>query len=242
MSNQGDRLKAAIFQKGYETLEDFAASVGVKGVTLRQQINRGSLPKDSARDYARKLGVPYSWLMFAEGEQPDFIMGNFEPEENVNTLQLESGSEDHILLSGVVREVNVFASAGAGSVVEYEEDTELWAFPEAWVRSELRTAVDNLKIITIRGDSMVSDPPKATDILPGDKVVVDIADRVGSPPGVFVLHDGLGLIAKRLEYIPASDPPTVRVMSNNPAYETRTSTIDEAHCVGRIVAKWQRVS
>lgn len=55
-----------------------------------------------------------------------------------------------------------------------------------------------------------------------------------NPPGIFVLDDGMGLVAKRLEHIPNSDPPAVRVISDNGFYSPYERTADEIHIVGRI--------
>ena len=49
------------------------------------------------------------------------------------------------------------------------------------------------------------------------------------PPGIFVLFDGLGLVAKWLEHVANSDPPTVRTISDNPVYAPH-----ERSAVGRI--------
>jgi phage repressor protein C with HTH and peptisase S24 domain len=134
-----------------------------------------------------------------------------------------------------VIELDVQASAGAGAVVEYEDESHRWGFPEGWIRAELNTAPSSLYIITIEGDSMVG------TLEPGDKAVVNVADRVPTPPGVFIVHDGLGLVAKRIEHIAHSDPPTVRIMSSNPAYREYERTLEEAHILGRVVARWQRL-
>jgi phage repressor protein C with HTH and peptisase S24 domain len=61
-----------------------------------------------------------------------------------------------------------------------------------------------------------------------------MARRAPVPPGIFVLHDGIGLVAKRLEHIPNSDPPAVRVISDNPLYGPYERTADEIHIVGSI--------
>jgi phage repressor protein C with HTH and peptisase S24 domain len=132
-------------------------------------------------------------------------------------------------------ELDVQASAGAGSVVEYEDESHLWAFPDGWIRAELNTSPGSLYIITIEGDSM----PGILE--PGDKAVVNVADRAPTPPGVFIVHDGLGLVAKRVEHLAHSDPPTVRIMSTNPAYRDYERTLEEAHILGRVVARWQRL-
>ena len=68
----------------------------------------------------------------------------------------------------------------------------------------------------------------------GDIVLVDTGRRTPTPPGIFVLYDGLGLVAKRLEYIPNSDPPQVRIVADNGHYPPYERLIDETNIVGRI--------
>ncbi|MGE8141443.1 hypothetical protein ACQKOE_05660 [Novosphingobium sp. NPDC080210] len=51
---------------------------------------------------------------------------------------------------------------------------------------------------------------------------------------MFVLHDGIGLVAKRLEHIPNSEPPVVRVLSDNKTYSAYERTADEVNIVGRV--------
>jgi phage repressor protein C with HTH and peptisase S24 domain len=142
-----------------------------------------------------------------------------------------------------VAEIDVHASAGHGALVDMEQNGGSWGFPEPWLRSELHAAPMDLRVITIEGDSMVSDPPRPDDLLPGDKVVVNVAvnARRPTPPGKFVVFDGLGLVAKVVSYIPGSDPARIRLMSRNAAYEPYERTLEEAHIVGRIVGRWQRM-
>lgn len=168
------------------------------------------------------------------GREPiDFIRMDFAPIGKIG------GSTGRFAF---VSEVNVEASAGQGTLVESPSDNRTWAFPEHWLRAELDAAPTDIKIITIRGDSGQSDPPKPTDINPGDKVLVNIADRRPSPPGLFVIFDGLGLIAKRLEFIAKSVPPRLRISSNNPVYAPAELPMKDVDIQGRIVAKWQRLS
>jgi hypothetical protein len=50
----------------------------------------------------------------------------------------------------------------------------------------------------------------------GDIVLVDLGRRAPTPPGVFVLYDGMRLVAKRVEHIHNSDPLRVRIISDSP--------------------------
>lgn len=65
---QGDRLLEAIRSKGYNKLAEFARAVGVKEVTLRQQINRQSIPPKAADKYSRKLAITMEWLLSGRGK------------------------------------------------------------------------------------------------------------------------------------------------------------------------------
>ena len=55
-----------------------------------------------------------------------------------------------------------------------------------------------------------------------------------SAPRIFVLHDGMGLVAKRLEHVPFSDPPRVRIISDNDRYTPHECTADEINIIGRV--------
>jgi phage repressor protein C with HTH and peptisase S24 domain len=128
-----------------------------------------------------------------------------------------------------ITELHVRAAAGGGTLVESEAEGTRWFFPAEWLRHEIRASATDLRMITIDGDSM--EPLLRS----GDKILIDTARRAPSPPGVFVLFDGLGLVAKQLELVPQSDPPKVLIKSANPRYETYERTAEEVSIVGRVV-------
>ena len=45
--------------------------------------------------------------------------------------------------------------------------------------------------------------------------------RVRIPPGIFVIWDGTGLVAKRIEHAPHSEPPRMVLKSLNPGYDSQ---------------------
>jgi phage repressor protein C with HTH and peptisase S24 domain len=63
----------------------------------------------------------------------------------------------------------------------------------------------------------------------------------GKRPGIFVIWDGLGLVAKRVEHVPNSDPPKVIIKSVNPEYETYERDAEEVHVTGRVLWTARRV-
>jgi phage repressor protein C with HTH and peptisase S24 domain len=125
--------------------------------------------------------------------------------------------------------VAVKAAAGGGALVESEIEGANWHFPSDWVRTELRARPVDLRVITIDGDSM--EPL----LMPGDKVLIDTMRRAPTPPGVFVLYDGLGLVAKQVEHVPNTEPPRLAITSANPRYQRYDRTADEVTIVGRVV-------
>lgn len=142
-----------------------------------------------------------------------------------------------------IEEVDVRSGAGGGGVDSLEltrtdewgnhiatDDVRgEWGIPLDYVRYELRVAPKRTRIVEVIGDSM------SPTLESGDRVMVNLADVAPSPGGVFVLWDGLGVVVKRLEYIPGSDPIAVKIISDNPAHTTYERTIEEIRIIGRAV-------
>lgn len=107
-----------------------------------------------------------------------------------------------------------------------------WGFPVTYLASEVRIAPEMGRIVEVRGDSM------EPTLHNGDRIMVNVADRVPSPPGIFVLWDGLGVIVKRVEYIPGTEPARITISSDNPRAQPRAyeRTVDEIQVLGR--AQW----
>lgn len=96
------------------------------------------------------------------------------------------------------------------------------------ITNRLHAAPSMLRVVQVEGDGM------RLALEDGDTVLVDMNQKSPMPPGIFVLHDGMGLVAKRLEHIPNSDPPAVQVISDNALYSAYERTSDEINIVGRI--------
>ena len=162
---------------------------------------------------AQTLNVERNWLLHGigdvDGESP--IM------------------EDPMEAFVSIPSVEVTASMGGGNLVTDEvENGEPYNFQRSWIVHDLKADPANLRIMHVEGDSMMP------TLHSGDVVLVDLARRSPTPPGIFVLFDGMGLVAKRLEHIPNNDPPKVRVISDNTFYSSYERTADEVSIMGRI--------
>ena len=90
-------------------------------------------------------------------------------------------------------------------------------------------------MIAVDGDSM--EPLLSC----GDRILLDVNGQVPVPPGIFVIWDGMGLVAKRIEHVPHSDPPKVVLKSLNPEYDSYERPAEEVCVVGRAMWVYRRL-
>jgi phage repressor protein C with HTH and peptisase S24 domain len=132
-----------------------------------------------------------------------------------------------------IEELDVRAAAGTGLTGEAETVVDTWQIPTAVIRAYSAAPASDLRIITVMGDSM------EPSLQPGQRILVDTGDKKPSPPGIFVVWDGLGLVVKRVQMLPHSDPARVKITSDNPKYDPYERTIDEAYIQGRVIGQWR---
>lgn len=131
------------------------------------------------------------------------------------------------------KELDIRVGAGGGTLTEgREEVVGTWSLPASSVDGYVKDA-KSIKIIQVIGDSMIP------EFLPGQRIFVDTSDCLPSPPGVFVVWDGFGLVMKRCSMVPHSDPPTVKLVSTNKAYPDYEVSTTDAQIQGRVVGKLQ---
>lgn len=189
MRSQGERLAYAIKLAGYAQRSEFAEIAGVSPVTLRQQINRDSIPVEAAALYARKLrrvGVTTDWLLYEKGPGPG---------------QARNVLPDIVPDDGHHATVPIRHYVGAGDEVHLFDDDERLGDAAAPPGYEKGSAV------IVRGESMMphfvpgdmlffrmrEEPPKKD--LPKRAVIVQVTDgplflkRIlpGSKKGLFHL-------------------------------------------------------
>lgn len=116
-----------------------------------------------------------------------------------------------------------------GNSIAADNVRATWELPNDYLRHELRVAPSKAYLIEVRGDSM--SPTLET----GDRVMIDTADTVPAPGGVFALFDGLGVVVKRLEHVPMSDPPIIKIISDNPHHGVYERTLEEIRIIGRAI-------
>jgi transcriptional regulator with XRE-family HTH domain len=119
--------------------------------------------------------------------------------------------------------------AGNGHSISADVVRDTWSLPPAYLAGELRITSKRARIIEVRGDSM------EPTLLSGDRVMIDVGDRGLSQEGVFALWDGDGVAVKRLERVRPSDPPSLRLISDNPRHRAVELTMEEVQIIGRVI-------
>ena len=68
-----------------------------------------------------------------------------------------------------------------------------------------------------------------------DTVMLVCSHTRPSPPGIFILDDGVGLVAKRIEVIQSTTPQMLRISPANSAYSSYQRRIDKVQIIGRVL-------
>ena len=198
-------------------LRRLSRALGRNDAYLQQFLQRGSprqLPEAVRHQLAELLGVDEARL-------------RAEPERLVIPRIV------HVPL------LEVDARAGSGRFDYVAEDSDAgWPFDRDMLGALYEGAPDDLRLLVVRGDSM---SPVLED---GDRVLVNTADTRPSPPGIFVLHDGVGLMIKSLELVPGLTPEQamIRISSANTHYSAYQRRISELEIKGRIIWFGRRLS
>lgn len=209
MDNIQKRLKALIDENATD-MTAVSLAIGKNRTYIQQYITKSiprKLPYEVAVDIADHFNIDVDYL-----RDPDQIA----KEKTVAKPKKKSGMD--------ITEYDVRASAGAGAFNEQEQALGSWSIPNYMLNGR----PNNYAVIAVTGDSM---EPLLHD---GDRVLVDFDDTTPSPPGLFVLFDGMSNIVKKIEFIPYSNPPKIKVHSENKLYSSFELDAEEARIVGRV--------
>jgi len=135
----------------------------------------------------------------------------------------------------VVDELDSRLAGGAGLARASETPLREWHIPRDIVRQGSTAGSASLKMISVVGDDM--EPALRFP----DRVLVDTADTQPSPPGIFLVWDGMSLILRRIEIVPGSEPILLRISADNPKYQPIERRLAETVIQGRVLAKWSWV-
>jgi phage repressor protein C with HTH and peptisase S24 domain len=247
------RLEQARRARGFKNPKDAARFFGWKYETYIQheQGHRG-IGRQSAK-YATAFRVSEGWLLTGEGSGPQVEHDHLSSEDIARSLSADQHREHNgsTTLEGyrgdlpnAIPEVDARAGAGSGSVGDHEVVTlqrggsyvghkvvSEWVFPSAFLRHELHAQPGAIIVLEVVGDSM------SPTLESGDRVIIDTVHARPVPDGVYVIDEGDGPLVKRLQLIRRSEPPEIRIISDNKHHEAYTLRADDVRIIGRVTGR-----
>lgn len=210
----GQRLKAEMKKRGISSAR-LATDAGVKTSFIYDVISGKSANPSTVKlaRVADSLGVSLKSLVETSALPPDA------------PAQALGESSDFILLPHLVVDI----SHAEPTVTTVQHGDEPGAFRRSWISQHLKLDPDTIQWLQIAGDSM------EPTLHHGDYVLVDTKNTNPTPPGVFILYDGYGLSAKRLELLTHTEQPRIRVLSDNTQYTIYEKSVDDICIIGRVV-------
>lgn len=207
----GQRLRAEMKKRGISSVE-LARRGDVKTSFIYDVISGKSANPSSIKlaRVAEALGVSLTYLA-----------GTSDSPQDGYQFSLPSALQDYVAIPRAV--------VVGGKLNAHEDPMENCHFRKEWIKKNIGVQPADLRLLTVHGDNM------APTLLGGDTLLIDTTKKHPSPPGIFVLFDGMGLVAKRLEIISQPEKARLRVICDNPHYSTYESTLEEAAIIGRVV-------
>lgn len=238
-----NRIKQRIEQLG-TTARAISIQVTGKGEFLRPILNEGAQPRaNNLARLAEVLGVSVNWLLTGEHEHvsSEDVAAGLQANEPNDTIAASSLGNYLGQLPNAVPEIDARAGAGNGNVGEHavvtlgrgesyvgHKVTAEWVFPPTFLRHELRLQPGGMMVLEVVGDSM------SPTLESGDRVIIDTAHTRPTPDGIYVIEEGDGPMVKRLQLVRRSDPPQIRIISDNKNHEAYTLRLDDVRIIGRV--------
>ena len=200
-----------------------------------QVIEALAAQKMSAKELSRRSGVSYDIINKLK-QRPDSSTNADAGRKLAAVLGLTwDGGGTVRADADLVNVYDVQASAGNGVVVYDEQAVAQLAFPPGYLAKLTSAKPKDLKIISVKGDSML--PTLADD----DVVMLDISKRDLSYDGLFVIRDGGdALLVKRIGR--ASQRGFVTIISDNRnVYPSVEKALQDIEVVGRVVWRGGKV-
>lgn len=193
-------------------------------------------------DIAKAIGLTEEGLRYGQ-EKARRRNGSRAVARHIESSEIASGVEPGLPAPDrglMIPELAARAGLGGGGFAEDEVrydgqhadpvKPEGWQFPTTFVQQDLRAATGSLLIIEGEGDSMFP------TIASGERLIVNTRHREPSPDGIYAIRDTFGgIIAKRLQVLRASNPPRIRIISDNPNHVAEEVAIDDIEIVGRVI-------
>ena len=209
--------------------KDVADHFGIRPVSVHQwEVGQTQPDPRKITALAGLLGVSVEWLLSGHGEMMKLPHGP-DDRSGAGGAGRTAPPESYV----AVKMAAVRPGMGGPADAFVEDETQYSYFPAGLI-AELRARPEDLWVMQVEGQSM------SPYLEAGDMVMVDSTRTSPSQPGVFVVWDGFGMVCKWAERVMPSDPPAIRLISQNPMFKPVELTVGEpgeaeAYIMGRVV-------
>jgi len=209
----GRRIRTARKSAGLSQ-KTLAARVDISQSSLSEYENGEHQPDiDKLHDIARELGIDAEDLIGDNG--------------SVTT-------SDDLPQTVQIPEFSLTVAAGGGAVIDQEAPAGYWPWPRRFFAA-FDMNPHSFIVLTVSGDSM------EPTLRSGDKLLIDTSRSNPATPGIYVLSMQDLAVVKRLEMIPGTKPPRIRISSDNPQHHAYEVNIEDLTVIGWVAAKVSRI-
>lgn len=210
---------------GIQSQQEFADKLGgvTRGAVGNWELGKG-VKRENLQRIASRFQISFDWLATGRGDNPE------APDKQINPQVIAA--------SGGIPNLKIAAGMGQGGLETIETNSAGIPSPKYtdgdWMLplSALNRIgpLRGIYALPVQGDSM------APLINGGSIAFVDTKVEYPSPPGVYAVDYGDGLLVKRVELIGGSD--LIAVSSANPEYRSYEFPREDVKIWGRVVAVW----
>lgn len=223
-----EKVGRLIAEKGL-TLNSVSLKLG-KNQTYLQKFVKQKSPKRLEEDFRRKLAL---LLEVPEQELTDLPLYSFPLPSAMDGINMVANTISELFThksntpdTVTIEMLDTTACCGNGVEALSENVIGKWLMPLLDFRKISSTSPDNIKMIKVKGDSML--PTLKED----DWVLVDTKQNYPSD-GMFLLRlAGNFLTVKRIQ---CGFGDNLTILSDNPNYQPMNATIDDADIIGKVI-------
>ena len=241
MAAAHERLRKLRIEAGFKNARDAADAMGIPAPTYyHHEGGKRAISPTAAQHYADFFKVETAWLLF--GEPTRVPLGReWESAPASDAHNAYSRESYRPKIAGAIPEIDVEAGAGEGRVGEVialpigsetysgHRVIDEWLLPETYLSRVIEASAGNTLVIAVVGDSMVP------TYSPGDRVFVDLSQNQLATDTVYVISDGFSPPQiKRLQRVLFTNPPEVRIISDNSNHESQTVPLQALTIIGRV--------
>lgn len=219
--------------------EDLAQELGTTQATISRWLS-GQEPRGSALERIRSLARARRLAQDATIEQSDVTnqTGVFRASQLSSPSKSAKGKHAP-QMRGDIANFTIHAGMGSGGtlsvtlndegdVIDPSDSDGFWSFPDQ-VKAGWRQ-MNQTYAMPVTGDSM---EPTLNN---GSHVFVDTSHKYPSPPDLYAVNYGHGLMVKRVELLPEDK---IRIISDNDRYSDFEFHQQDVEVYGRVVASFQ---